>query len=251
MGIIRIIRIIRYMGILNFILFWVALFGILACIPITVMLLLHPDNLTTSEIADIRKETIPFETLTEKQLQEGTMVEGNILINMGEFAKSVDDNKRNYEHYAILLDDKVMSISTYDSDDQSSLGGQASNYRLSLALNKLSFWENRNSKKKSKKNKKIVEQVIQKNKENALGVTFKGKVVIMDGEIEDALRNYIVPSGGTEPAFEVIPYEIKCAGYDKLGEIILFYIIFVLGDIVGIAALCIFTLRMRAHNHFP
>lgn len=250
------IRVIRHIGILNFILLLVALIGIMSFI-LTIEALQDIHIPTTSDIADSRKETTPFETLTEKQLQEGTMVEGNILFNMGDFTKSVD-NKEHYTHYAILLDDKVMSVAICDMNDNVLLGRQASDYRLSLVRNNLSIWQyhdenndSKNKKKKSKKNKKTVKQIIQENMEYVPGIAFKGKVVKMDSTIEDALRNYVIPKGETEPVFEVVPYEIKSVGSVDLGELVLSYAIIALEGSAGIAALIIYILRRRAGKCFP
>lgn len=253
----RLLYLIRRRGILNLILLLVATYGIMSFI-LTIVFIQEIHTPTVSEIADSRKETIPFDTLTEKQLQEGTMVEGKILFNMGEFTKSVDENKEKYTHYAILLDDKVMSFAIDDVKEDSSLHLQASNYRQLLAQNSLSIWQyhaenngSQNKKKKSKKNKKTVKQVIQENMKYEPGIAFKGKVVKMDSTTEVALRDYVIPEGETEPVFEIVPYVIKSVRPVDLGGLILTYVIIALEGIVGFIALCIYILRMRAHKYYP
>lgn len=251
------IRIIRRVGILNIILFFVAFFGITICVGVFIAM---PDSNipTASDIVDSRKTPVSFETLTEKQLQEGTMVEGAIRFNMDEFAMSPDDKEGRYTHYAILLDDKVMSIAVYDMKDDDSLGRQARDYKQEFIRNDLSilqYHDDKNNakdkKKKSKKNKKTVKEIIQETMEYEPGISFKGKVVKMDPDTETALRNYVIPEGEAEPAFEVIPYEIKFVRPVNLGELILAYALTVLAGIVGVAALFILVLRMRLHKTFP
>ncbi|MDE6568058.1 MAG: hypothetical protein K2K70_10060 [Lachnospiraceae bacterium] len=251
------IRIIRRVGILNIILFFVAFFGITMCVGVFIFM---PDSNipTASDIADSRKTPVSFETLTEKQLQEGTMVEGSIRFNMDDFARSPDDREGNYTHYAILLNDKVMSIAVYDVRDSSSLEHQENEYLREFHRNNLSIWqyhdeENsaKDKKKKSKKNKKTVKEVIQETMEHEIGVSFKGKIVKMDPDTETALRNYVIPEGETEPAFEVLPYEIKFVRPVNLGELILTYGLTVLAGIVGVAAFFILVLRIRFHKTFP
>lgn len=250
-------RTIRYLGILNFILLLLACFGLMACIFSTVALR-DKHTPTVSDIADSKKDAISFETLTEKQLQEGSMVEGKILFNMGNFTDSVDEKQESYTHYAILLGDKVMSIALYDTIDNMDLKKQARNYTTYLTREGLSIWqyhdENDNSKKnkkKSKKNQKTVKQVIQENMANEPGVEFRGKVVKMDAATEEALRNYVIPEGETEPVFETIPYEIKCTRPVDLAENILAYVLTAIEGIVGIAALIIMILRIWAHKTTP
>lgn len=52
-------------------------------------------------------------------------------------------------------------------------------------------------------------------------------------------------------SFEVIPYEIKCVRPVELGKLILSYVLTALAGVVGIAALCIFIMRMRLYKTFP
>lgn len=254
----RTLHTIQHIGILNFILLLVAPFGIIACIGTFVGV--KATSPTASDIADSKKEAIPFESLTEKGLQEGTMVEGRILFNMGHFADRVyaNDSKHSYTAYVILLDDKVMSVAIEDAKARTSLERQALNYKLALDQNDLNIWQyhaeddnSKNKKKKSKKNQKTVKQVIEENMKYTAGVDFRGKVVKLDSATEEALKNYVTPEGETEPAFEIIPYEIKSVEPVNMGELILAYALIALIGIVGVAALYIFILRMRAHKFFP
>ena len=151
-----------------------------------------------------------------------------------------------------------MSIAIEDVEDNFSLERQASTYEQTLAQNDLNIWQyhaeddnSKTKKKKSKKDKKTVKQVIQETMEHQAGIDFRGKVVKMDSATEEALRNYVTPEGETEPAFEIIPYEIKSVEPVDLGGLILAYAIIALIGIVGVAALCIFILRIRAHKCFP
>lgn len=258
MNLFRTIRLIRSMGILNFILFLLAFFGLMVFILLIALMPKATHIPTISEITDSKKETIPFETLTETQLQEGNIVEGIIRFNMGDFTKTVDEDQERYTHYPFLLGDKVMSIAVYDTKDNLALERQAGSYATHLSREGLSIWqyheENNNSKKKKKKAKKdqkTVKQVIQENMEIEPGVDFRGKVTKMDTATEEALKNYVIPEGGSEPVFEILPYEIKTVRPVNLGGMIYAYLIITLFGIVGTAALVIFIWRMWHHKFSP
>lgn len=249
-------RLTRRRGILNTFLLFIATFGIMASI-ITFVFMQDLRMPTASDIAESRKEATPFDALTETQLQEGTMVEGKILYNMGDFSTSYNDNVH-YTHHAILLGDKVMSIAIEDVRDNAFMHSQASNYKQILTQNELSIWQyhednnsSKNKKKKSKKNKKTVKQVIQENMQYESGIAFKGKIVKMDSKTEDALKNFVIPPEKTKPAFEIIPYEIKCIEPVSIPELIFVFAIPILEAIFGIAALILYIVRMRAHKYFP
>lgn len=251
----NIIRIIRHIGILNLILLLVAVYGIMVFIGMIVSFQ-HTYTPTITDITDSMKEATSLETLTEKQLQEGSMIEGKILFNMGDFfTDNAEEYKEGCTHYAILLGDKIMSIAIHNTDPSYLLDIQATDYEFYLAHNGLNIWQyhakNNSSKNEKKKNQKTVKQVIQEKMETEPGVTFKGKVVKMDAATEEALRNYVTSEGETEPVFEVVPYEIKSTGIDNVREFILAYVMVALSGIVGIGALCIYILRMRAHKYFP
>lgn len=254
--IICLIYFIKRIGILNFILLVVASLAMLSFLLSITEIILTTDNLTFSEIAESRKEAIPFETLTEKQLQEDTMVEGSIFFNMGDFAKSKDDDGDSYKHYAILFDDKVMSAAVHWTDD-SLFGSQATNYRVALLregnFNVLQYHEGNNNpknknKKESQRKQEKVRQIIQETMESEPGIAFKGKVVKMDSTIENDLKDFVTPDGKKEPAFEIIPYEIKIVRHDIV-EYVVFYVLFVLEGVIGIGALCMLIVRLRRRRY--
>lgn len=240
---IRLIKIIWFMGVINFILLIVALCGIVAGIcGGTALCTAHFP--TRAEISDSRKEAIPFEALTEEQLQEGAIVEGRIFWNLDEFTGGPG-----YSHYAVLLGDKVMSVAvdSFDFDNEPLWDQQADDYKHLLAVHGLSVlqYNSQDEKMKSTQNDKTVKQIIQEQMQHDSGIAFRGKVVKMDETAKDNLRKHVIPLGKEKPAFKVLPYEIRCMKPIDWAGIFFAFVITVVGGIIGIAALGIFILRMR------
>lgn len=246
---IKLIRLIWHIGVLNCLLFIVALFGILMSVT-GVLCLRNVHFPTRDEISDSKKKAIPIETLTEEQMKEGAIVEGKIFLNLGEFPEVADNHNDSYSHYAIFIGDKVMSVAIDDfGGKESLLHEQALNYKYLFVKNGLNIlqYDTQNKTKKSRKNNKAVKQLIQEHMKDEPGIALRGKIIKMDDIVKFNLREHVTPDGKDNPALQVLPYEIQYIEPIDWTEILITYAMVVGGGVLGIATLGILILRRRMY----
>lgn len=195
-------------------------------------------------IIDNNKPVIPYESLTEAQLKHGAVVSGSINSNLGAIAEEystrngIKSGSSSY-YYAILVGSKVMAFKTSSATTKSQLDTQAD--RMLSSLESLADLTNgsagkstednnskqeskkKNSKKNKKKNaeQKEAEQEAAADAEiaEALSVPFKGKVSKMDDDVARLLKEFLTPTGESQPLLEISPYVVSSSMMSMKGSI--------------------------------
>lgn len=174
-------------------------------------------------IRDNLQTVLPYDTLTEDQVKKGAVIGGEVKMNLGNFAEEY--NTRNgvktggsSYYYAIVVGNKVMALRCGNNNKKSVLDTQANLFTRNLsswsdvekALGGKDDSKDQDTKdKKSKKGKDEKAEADSAPTSEVQPVQFKGVVSKMDSDVLKYMREYLTPTGSSEPVLEIIPYEVS------------------------------------------